>query len=231
MHYEVEQKFVLTDPAAMAAKLSALGAKAAGECNQVDGYYSHPARDFSKTDEALRIRRVDGQALVTYKGPKIDRETKTRREIELALPAGATTAEDFGGLFEALGFAPVAEVRKHRRTFHLAWHGYQVEAALDEVAGLGHFAELEISASEETVDAARRALVDLAARLELGKSERRSYLELLLERPGSVRPPDGVSCQAAYGVSCQAAFWLSPSSAGKERVWSEALRWTMVRVG
>ena len=180
MHYEVEQKFVLADPVELAKRLSALGASAVGQCDQVDCYYSHPARDFSVTDEALRIRRVDGQALVTYKGPKIDRETKTRQEIELALPAGATTAIDFGRLFEALGFAPVAEVHKHRRTFHLAWQGQDVEAALDEVAGLGHFVELEISASDETLDAARRALADLTARLELGTSERRSYLELLL---------------------------------------------------
>ena len=180
MHYEVEQKFVLADPAGMAAKLLALGARATGQCEQVDCYFSHPARDFSKTDEALRIRRVGGQSLVTYKGPKIDRETKTRQEIELAMPAGATTAEDFAGLLAALGFAPVAEVRKHRRTFHLTWDGQSVEAALDEVAGLGHFVELEISASEETVDKARGALASLAARLELATSERRSYLELLL---------------------------------------------------
>jgi adenylate cyclase class 2 len=189
MHYEVEQKFVLPDPADMQARLSTLGAQAAGQCEQVDCYYSHPARDFSVTDEALRIRRVDGQALITYKGPKIDRETKTRQEIELALPAGATTADNFGRLLSALGFAPVAEVRKHRRTFHLAWQGHEVEAALDEVAGLGHFVELEISASEETVDSARGALASLAARLELAASERRSYLELLLARPEGIRRP------------------------------------------
>ena len=76
----------------------------------------------------------------------------------------------------------MGEVRKHRRTFDLAWQGYEVEAALDEVAGLGHFVELEISADEQTLDAARAALASLATRLALGGSERRSYLELLLER-------------------------------------------------
>jgi adenylate cyclase, class 2 len=188
MHYEVEQKFVLADPAAVAAKLSALGARAVGECEQVDCYLSHPVRDFSLSDEALRIRQVDGRSLVTYKGPKIDRETKTRQEIELALPEGPTTAQDFGRLFAALGFAPVGEVRKKRRTFELAWQGYDVEAALDSVTGLGEFVELEISATEKTLDAARSALISLATSLQLGTSERRSYLELLLEG-GGVKPP------------------------------------------
>ncbi|HTU24283.1 MAG TPA: class IV adenylate cyclase [Pirellulales bacterium] len=182
MHYEVEQKFPLDTPAAVEARLAAIGARPQGQCQQVDLYFAHPARDFAKTDEALRIRRVDGQTRITYKGPKIDRETKTRQEIELPLPAGATTADDFAGLLEALGFSPVAEVRKVRRTFALEWLGHEVEAALDDVAGLGHFVELELSADDETLSAARTALSSLAARLELGTSERRSYLELLLER-------------------------------------------------
>ncbi len=59
-------------------------------------------------------------------------------------------------MFVALGFAPVAEVRKHRRTFQLAWQEHKVEVALDEVADLGLYVELEISANEETLEAARR---------------------------------------------------------------------------
>ena len=94
----------------------------------------------------------------------------------------AGTAEEFSELLVALGFVPVAQVRKRRRTFHLDWQGHPVEVALDEVAGLGHFVELELSASEATLDGVRAALASLAARLELADSERRSYLELLLER-------------------------------------------------
>ena len=51
-----------------------------------DTYYQHPCRDFSRTDEALRIRvrRFNGhfEAFLTYKGPKIDEVSKTREEIE-----------------------------------------------------------------------------------------------------------------------------------------------------
>ena len=137
-------------PPTWQARLSALGAQAAGQCDQVDCYFSHPARDFAQTDEALRIRQVDGQSLVTYKGPKIDRETKTRHEIELALPAGATTAADFAGCSKRLVLPRWPRCASTAGHFISTWQGQSVEAALDEVAGLGHFVELEISASEET---------------------------------------------------------------------------------
>ena len=44
-----------------------------------------PCRDFAQTDEALRIRTVGDTSFVTYKGPKLDATTKTRRELELPL--------------------------------------------------------------------------------------------------------------------------------------------------
>ena len=54
--------------------------------------------------------------------------------------------------------------------------------ALDEVDGLGTFVELELSADEASLDEARRTIVSLANELDLGPSERRSYLEMLLEQ-------------------------------------------------
>ncbi len=139
-------------------------------------------RDFSESDEVLRIRRTGEQNRVTYKGPKIDRLTKTRREIEVGLAPGDGAARDFKELLQQLGFRPVAEVRKRRRTWLLAWQGYEVEAALDDVDEVGTFVELEIIADEAGVDAARASLATLAAELPLTGSERRSYLELLLAK-------------------------------------------------
>ena len=138
------------------------------------------ARDFAHTDEALRIRRVDQKNYVTYKGPKIDRTTKTRQEIEIDLPPGEQGFAEFAALLAALGFRPVADVRKRRRTVALDWQQQQVEAALDRVEGVGTFVELEIMADDAGLDAARASLAELAARLGLQDSQRRSYLELLL---------------------------------------------------
>ena len=129
----------------------------------------------------MRLRQIGESNFITYKGPKLDATTKTRREIELPLPAGEAVAASYAELLTALGFRYVAEVRKQRRTFHLAWNSSDVEIALDEVAQLGSFVEIELSASEAQLDRAKECLASLARELLLDQSERRSYLELLIE--------------------------------------------------
>jgi predicted adenylyl cyclase CyaB len=88
-------------------------------------------------------------------------------------------------LLLALGFRPVAEVRKSRRLGLLRWQGREVEVALDTLPTLGSFVEFELSADEAEVDGARQALLALAAQLELHEGVRTSYLELLLAQNAS----------------------------------------------
>lgn len=183
MKYEVEQKFPVADMAAVEAKLAALGAGVEGRQSQIDHYFAHPARDFARTDEALRIRRTDRSNCITYKGPKVDQTTKTRREIELPLAMEEGQVAEWEALLEALGFTPVAEVSKHRRKAAVQWQGRRVKVALDEVVELGSFVELELYVDEEDVESARACIASLAAALGLSRSERRSYLELLDQGP------------------------------------------------
>jgi adenylate cyclase class 2 len=188
MSLEVEQKFRVEDLAETERNLERLGAKFGKPVVQIDLYFAHPARDFAQTDEALRIRRVGRHNFVTYKGAKVDQTTKTRRELELSLPGGKQGAADFGELLKALGFKPVREVRKRRRTADVAWQGREIEAALDEIDGLGQFVELELQAEPSDADAARQAIALLATELGLSHNERRSYLELLPAN-ASAAPP------------------------------------------
>src|SRR5262249_40680349 len=100
---------------------------------------------------------------------------------EVPLADGDAVADDFGRLLVHLGYRPVAVVTKHRRLYHLRRGGFDLEVCLDEVDGLGRFAEVEIRAPEEQADAAQQLLRRTAAELGLPeKDERRSYLELLL---------------------------------------------------
>jgi adenylate cyclase, class 2 len=179
MNYEVEMKFPVDEMASLESRLVELGATISAAQTEVDVYFAHPARDLARTDEALRIRRKGSQNFITYKGPKIDATTKTRREIDLPLPPGEQSAAAWTGLLDALGFTIAGEVRKSRRKAQIDWQGRPIEASLDEVEGLGQFAELELVVAADGVDSARAGIASLAEVLGLHGSERRSYLELL----------------------------------------------------
>jgi len=184
MRVEVEQKFHLEQVGAVSRvrdTISALGGSWGESLQQTDSYFAHPVRDFSVTDEALRIRRQGDSCWITYKGPKLDSTTKTRQEIDTPL-ASSAAADEMTEMFTALSFSQVADVKKSRQIAHIVWHDRQVEVALDEVPPLGHFVELEIVTSQDSLDAARAAITSLAEELGLTQSERRSYLELLLQR-------------------------------------------------
>ena len=182
MPIEVEQKFAATDLAEIERRLGGLSPGHREAVDQVDTYFNHPCRDFGQTDEALRLRQVGERNFVTFKGPKLDSTTKTRREIEIKLAAGETAAGEAVEMLEALGFAKVAQVRKHRVELTVRWADRDIAVAMDQVADLGSFVELELIADEREVGQARGALASLAERLELSNNERRSYLELLLQR-------------------------------------------------
>lgn len=188
MRLEVEQKFPVQDLEAVRAQLVALGADLRPAEQERDRYYAHPARDFAQTDEALRIRQKGNAFFLTYKGPKIDPTTKTRQEIDLALPSAPETFSAWDELLVALGFRPVAEVLKNRGKAFLPWQGHQIEVSLDEVAELGTFVELELVTDPAGLDSARAAVISLAAHLGLSQSQRRSYLELLLQKRGAKQP-------------------------------------------
>ena len=147
---------------------------------QVDRYFNHPQRDFAGTDEALRIRTVGASNCVTYKGPKIDSQTKTRRELELPIEADEVGAEQFAELLVVLGFREVASVTKRRSLAQIGWCDFVFEVALDDVEGLARFIEIETEADEEELDGAKESMLSLAKYLGLQDSEQRGYLDMLL---------------------------------------------------
>jgi adenylate cyclase class 2 len=185
MKIEVEQKHRVTDLAAFERLLAERGVAMGEPQEQSDRYFAHPCRDFAKTDEALRIRTVGDASFVTYKGPKLDKTTKTRRELELPLSETDPAGDQFAELLSALGFTPVATVRKTRRAFYIEHDGQEVHGAMDDVAGVGTFVELELASDDANFEAAKGIVAAVAAGLKLGPQERRSYLEMLLDGGGS----------------------------------------------
>lgn len=181
---EIEMKFPVTDFAPVEAKLAQWQARPAEILHEADHYYNAPERDFAKTDEALRLRRIGEINVVTYKGPKQAGPAKTRTEIEVGLEPGAAAADKFCKLLTHLGYRAVAVVRKQRRGFRFARNEFALEACLDEVEEVGRYVEVEIVAPEERKVQAQEVLAQVAAELGLANSERRSYLEMYLNAVG-----------------------------------------------
>ena len=177
---EIEMKCPVADFQAVQCRFTEWGARAGLPLHEADHYFNAPDRDFARTDEALRLRRIGPANRVTYKGPKRPTATKTRTEIEVPLADGDQAAEDFARLLVSLGYRPVAVVRKERIGYHFQRDGFALEVCLDEVAEVGRFVEVEIVAPEEKQAQAEQVLQEIVAYLGLTVSERRSYLEMLL---------------------------------------------------
>ncbi|RLI85683.1 MAG: class IV adenylate cyclase [Archaeoglobales archaeon] len=166
---EVEVKFKVEDFEEIKKKLAEVG-KFVIEKVEEDLYFNSPWRDFWRSDEALRIRKdVEGVTL-TYKGRKVDAETKTREEIKLKV----NSFDKCRKILEKLGFKPVRWVKKRRRIYRVN----EAVVCLDEVEGLGKFVEVEIES--EDVKEAKKRVFEVARNLGLkGESIRESYLEML----------------------------------------------------
>jgi len=182
---EIELKFPVARHDVVEKRLAEWAAPPTAPVVQIDRYFAHPARDFAQSDEAFRVRSVGSENFVTYKGPVLDRQVKTRREIEVPIASGTEAASQFREILEALGFREVRAVEKRRTAWRFTYAGRDFELTLDDVAGLGLYVEIETLAESSDKAAAQDALLHIARELDLGKPERRSYLALILERDHS----------------------------------------------
>ncbi|MCC7572937.1 MAG: class IV adenylate cyclase [Candidatus Methanofastidiosum sp.] len=131
-----------------------------------DIYFSSPMRDFKQTDEALRVRYSGNKAILTYKGPKLDKISKSREEFE------AFVSGDIELILQKLGYTKIMDIRKKRKVYQ--YNDFTL--LIDDVEDLGEYIEIELK-SENIKDIAK--IENLFDSLFL-ESERRSYLELLL---------------------------------------------------
>ncbi len=169
--FEVEVKARIIEPEqSLKVQRMVSDWEALPEVVQEDIYFSHPCRNFSRTDEALRLRKTGDIWCMTYKGPKLDGVSKTREEMEIRI------SPDARSILERLGFSEVGRVVKERRMFRKG----DVLLCLDDVVGLGEFIELESISHDKK---ALPALLGILSHLGL-ESETRSYLELLLKDGG-----------------------------------------------
>lgn len=137
-----------------------------------DTYFNHPCKDFRETDEAVRIRKDVEGITITYKGPKVDFETKSREEIKIKVDS----FESAFTFLRKLGFRPVREVKKVRKMYRLK----DAIICVDNVEGIGKFVEIEIE-SGNVED--KEKIFDIAKLLGYSREDSitKSYLELILQ--------------------------------------------------
>jgi len=176
---EVEVKANVNRFNEVESKLNEINAIKSKTEYQIDTYFNNPLlRDFEKTDEALRIRKTtinngESEIILTYKGAKMDKVSKTRKEIEVNIK----DSKLMGSILENLGFKAVADVQKERTTY--LFNEYVI--SLDHVLEVGKFVEIErdIKEGEDFKDALEE-IFRLYKKLGIeGGFERKSYLELM----------------------------------------------------
>ncbi|MFN3193414.1 MAG: class IV adenylate cyclase [Aureliella sp.] len=186
-YWEVEQKYVLHDTETQGRLLDG-GFELLRTEKHSDQYFRHPCRDFRETDEAFRLRTVNDDLLVTYKGKRLDSQVKVRHEIELALVLAERT--QWMQMLVQLGFEPLPEVKKVRAIYRRPDSGAVTEetVTIDQVDELGLFAEVEVVVEgAKGIEAAEIQVQALAQRLGLSEIQPLSYLAQLLRKRGIER--------------------------------------------
>jgi len=161
-----------------------------------DTYYNMPKglRNFKKTDEALRLRKSikfnkqnprkkqEIEYFFTYKGKKLDKITKTRKELDIKIDNIDRAKE----LLNLLGFQEVLTVEKDRDLYKIEFKNYEIEALIDYLPILKQFfLEVEmVSATEEGIEESRKVLFEFLSLIGISKDQsiKRSYLELIFEK-------------------------------------------------
>jgi adenylate cyclase class 2 len=162
------------------------------DLREVDYYMDTPERSLASEDQALRARiskditnpEIPERLEITFKGPKIDKISKTREELGFNVKGN-----DVSGVlkvFQRLGFSEVFEIHKNRSLWH---HPKNSFIAVDNVDELAPDCYVEAEVISENLTDKEQLIEELTGILTelLGgdgelRSERRSYLELVLNR-------------------------------------------------
>jgi adenylyl cyclase CyaB, putative len=173
--YEVEVK-VKASHAEIKEDLQRSGAVFEKTEEQHDIYFNSHERDFSKTDEALRIRSVDGEGEITYKGKKMDTISKTRPEYN-----SPADAQEMTNILLALGYFVSGAVKKTREVYR--WDDLVI--GLDTVETLGEFVEVESGlkiTEKNEIQAETKRIFNFLQKYGLSEKDSitTSYLEMVL---------------------------------------------------
>lgn len=158
MSIEIEKKYRLTTTqrAALLLRLPQMGAIPEGEEFEENTLYIGGALEVGR--RVLRLRRLRGEAILTYK-ERLPSSSSVKRQREEETRVSDPDAMD--AILDALGFSPALVYEKRRETWKLG----NVEVVIDELP-FGLFMEIEGPEDEIRSVERRLALKGLRAELE-----------------------------------------------------------------
>ena len=164
MGTEIEKKYRIekAEAAKLRERLRAAGAEARGEEFEENTLYAGPGLE--QGNRVLRLRRVEGRAIFTFKESIGSSGIRRRREDETAVE----DADALAAILDALGYTPAVVYEKRRET----WLVSGVEVVLDELP-FGLFVEIE-GEDDSILEAERLLEIDGAT------EETKSYPQLTL---------------------------------------------------
>ncbi|MHA1885523.1 MAG: class IV adenylate cyclase [Promethearchaeota archaeon] len=194
--FEVEIKVLIPNPVRLKEKFKENQGVYEFSLIHEDTYYNMPKglRDFKQTDEALRLRKSikfnkknprkeqEIEYYLTYKGKKLDKSTKTRKELDIRID-DFDKAKEF---LNSLGFQEVLTVQKDRDLYKFEFKNYEIEALIDYLPNLKQFfLEVEVlSSTEEEIRESRNILFEFLSLFGIYKDDsiKKSYLELIFDQ-------------------------------------------------
>jgi len=153
----------------------------------VDEYYDTADMKLYRNDRALRIRKIDGKLLLTFKGRRLKRKPKYRLEKEaemsdksgiaeilnlvgIEIPSKELTVRELRDILRQNGFTQILKISKKRSTVQIPVFK-DLKIYLDSVELLGEYVEVEGKHS-----------LQLVANLNISdKIEHRTYPEIMME--------------------------------------------------
>jgi adenylate cyclase class 2 len=132
---EIEIKFRIDDPPALARRLRAAGFRlVTGRTHEYNTLYDLPGRPLRKRGELLRLRKYGSDWWLTHKAKGKEGLHKTRVETETRIADGAKLER----ILRALGYVPTFRYEK----FRAQWSDDKGVVVVDETP-IGCFGEIE----------------------------------------------------------------------------------------
>ena len=144
---EVEIKIIVKNITRLEEKILQKGFTKGNSMKESDYYLDDESGSIRNNDQALRVRCSQDlnsgvvTNTITYKGPKLDTISMTRKELEMHTDHLETGIE----IFSSLGYQTIYPVIKRREYFNKD----RITVCIDQVEHLGDFFELEIIVENE----------------------------------------------------------------------------------